>query len=176
MNEKHLTVKHKVVLKDFLRQILCENMTRDEIINYVNEQFRNNRLEEIYSKTKLSNAISNIRFNERKSNSTILNIKIKDDNTYSYKEKLKKNVIKKRIYKDKKSKKSLTKLTFNKSLLINNNVQNNLFLQSKSMSESNTMTDNLNSMSESSNIFDDIELLNDNILFEIQNCKELPIF
>ena len=83
MNEKHLTSSHKRILKGFFRTIICKNLSRNEIIDHINDKFKSFNLEPIYSKTKLSNAISNIRFNERKNNGKEhLKIKIREESKF----------------------------------------------------------------------------------------------
>ena len=83
MNEKHLTSSHKKILKGFFRTIICKNLSRNEIIDYINDKFKSFDLEPIYSKTKLSNAISNIKFNEKKYNGKEhLKIKIREESKF----------------------------------------------------------------------------------------------
>lgn len=119
MNEKHLTISHRRVLKRFFRTIICKNLSRNEIIDYINDKFKSFDLEPIYSKTKLSNAISNIRFNERKNNlKEQLKIKIRDESKFIKKNtnKTMKNCDKTLKNSDKTLKNSKNKIAKNKKI------------------------------------------------------------
>lgn len=187
MKSKKLSKEHKIFLKTFLKEVLSRKLTRDEIVNYVNYQFKLKNLEPIYCKVKLSNALSNIRFKEKKSKINLLNIN-------------KKTIEKKKISKTKncKSKKMSIKLSFNNKILkknkqskkihentINrcNNDENykntiNLCNNDQIAIDNRIKYENIDYESmiyQDSVINDDFDICDD-ILIDIQNCEELPVF
>ena len=197
MKSKKLSKEHKIFLKTFLKEVLSKKLTRDEIVNYVNYQFKLKNLEPIYCKVKLSNALSNIRFKEKKSKINLLNIN-------------KKTIEKKKISKTKncksknckskncKSKKMSIKLTFNNEILkknkeskkthentINrcNNDENNKNTVNLCNNDQNAIDNRIkyenidyeSMIYQDSVINDDFDICDD-ILIDIQNCEELPVF
>lgn len=171
ISEKHLTSSHKMVLKQFFKTIICENLSRNEIINYINDKFKSNDLEPIYSKKKLSDAISNIKFNEKKNNvKDSLKIKIRDESKFITKNNTKNNS---KCKKNTEKKCSIS--SSNKSSMETVEMKNELMNIDKELENVDSFK-NYYSFILVNDIFDIDNNYFDNICDDIQNCEELPIF
>lgn len=192
MKSKKLSKEHKIFLKTFLKEVLSRKLTRDEIVNYVNYQFKLKNLEPIYCKVKLSNALSNIRFKEKKSKINLLNInkktienkKISKTNNCKSKNCKSKKISIKLIFNNEKLKKNKqSKKTHENTINRCNNDENykntiNLCNNDQIAIDNSIKYENIDYESmiyQDSVINDDFDICDD-ILIDIQKCEELPVF
>lgn len=100
--ESSLSTKHKALLKTFLKDLINDladgKLNREDLINKVNQKFKDYNLKQIYTKTKLSNSIANYRYSAKHLKNRNLNIKIPES---SFKKKLvKQKVVKQEAVKE----------------------------------------------------------------------------